>query len=192
MQPLAARHRACDAVTADCERTRVQTMAGAFVPISTAKGTKPMTCPPVPEFEPEVVMATADRLWKGDPEKVATTSVTGMVHRGVALNSRYGKAHEYRAMMRILDALTEEDVRAIASVFCDSKAEACYVLRADVADARLQPLAEAFSNAGLSIGLGNNGITVFGRQPDGSFREGLFGGSGCASGHADPDWGEEF
>lgn len=152
-----------------------------------------MSIPPVPEHEPEVVKAAADGRWNGDPEKVPTTSVDELEHRGVTLRSRYGKAHEYRAMMRIVDALREEDARGLVSVFCDSKAEACYLLRADVPDARLDPLARAFSKAGLSVGLGNNGVSVYGREPDGSYRDGLFGGSdACARAEADPDWGEEI
>lgn len=148
--------------------------------------------PTVPEFEPEVVQAAADRLFMGDPEKIPTTSIGGLVHRGVSLTSRYGKADDYRAMMRIVDALREEDARAVSAVFCDSKAGSCYALRADVDDDRLGPLARAFSEAGLSVGLGNNGVTVHGREPDGSFREGPFGGThACASGEAGPDWGED-
>lgn len=147
----------------------------------------------VPEHEPEVVQANADASWNGDPEKVRTTSLSGLEHRGVSLQSRYGKAHEYRAMMRIVDALGPQDARYLVSVYCDSKAESCYLLRADVPDARLNPLARAFSEAGLSIGLGNNGVTVYGREPDGSFKDGIFGGSdACAHGAVDANWGEEF
>lgn len=75
----------------------------------------------IPRHEPEVVRAEADRRWRGDDEKVATTSLSSMVVNGILLNSRYGKADEYEEMAAIADALPAHMAGRVHSIFRDSQ-----------------------------------------------------------------------
>lgn len=85
-----------------------------------------MSVQPIPRREPEVVKAEASRRYFGDDEKVPTTSLTELVVEGVYLGSRYGKAHELELMASVVRALPVEYVGLIHSIWCDSKACACY------------------------------------------------------------------
>ena len=75
----------------------------------------------VPTFEPEVIQAAA-RRWGGSAEKIATTALRITTHRGVDLNSRYGKADEVQTMADMVDALPEHVAWTVTSIAYDSKA----------------------------------------------------------------------
>lgn len=75
----------------------------------------------VPTFEPEVIQAAA-RRWGGSAEKIATTALRITTHRGVDLQSRYGKADEVQTMADMVDALPEHVAWAVSSIAYDSKA----------------------------------------------------------------------
>jgi len=79
-----------------------------------------MNEPVVPRFEPEVVASAARKKWRGDDEKVATTSVSNLVVDGVVISSRYGKAHEFDCMAGMVRS-TDEALRSLVeSLWCDS------------------------------------------------------------------------
>ena len=75
----------------------------------------------VPTFEPEVIQA-ATRRWGGSAEKVATTALRITTHRGVDLNSRYGKADEVQTMADLVDALSDRIAWTVTGMAFDSKA----------------------------------------------------------------------
>ncbi len=77
--------------------------------------------PIVPRHEPEVVRAETERRWRGDPEKVATTSLRSLLVEGVLLQSRYAKADEYQTMACMVLDLPPEMAARVHSIFCDSK-----------------------------------------------------------------------
>jgi hypothetical protein len=60
---------------------------------------------PIPRHEPELIQAEADRLYRGDTDKVATTSLQGITVDGVWINSRYRKAEELETMRDMILAL---------------------------------------------------------------------------------------
>ena len=80
----------------------------------------------IPKHEPEIVRAEAKRLWRGDDEKVPTTSILDLIFRGVRIDSRYQKAHEFETMIAIISRMDNEEVYAIESVWCNSKAQSCF------------------------------------------------------------------
>jgi hypothetical protein len=75
----------------------------------------------VPRFEPEVIEAAARKHYRGDPEKVATTSVPELMYRGVAITSRYGKADELETMAAMLDGISPDLWRYIDTLSCNSR-----------------------------------------------------------------------
>ena len=77
---------------------------------------------PIPRFEPEVIEATAKRRYRGDTEKVATTSIRAVTERGVSITSRYNKADEYELMLTMVRSLSWPLRDQVKSIFCDSKA----------------------------------------------------------------------
>lgn len=79
----------------------------------------------IPSHEPEVIAAGTRRNW-GDVEKVATTSVRDLTMHGIHLSSRYDKAFELELMRRMVEAISPHLRKHVASIFCDSKANACY------------------------------------------------------------------
>jgi hypothetical protein len=76
----------------------------------------------IPRFEPEVIEAAAQKHYRGDDEKVATTSIRTLVVFGVDIVSRYNKADEYDLMQAMICALRPALREQIESIFCDSKA----------------------------------------------------------------------
>ena len=54
-----------------------------------------MRLKPIPLRDPEIVEAEARTYWRGNAEKVPTTSLTLLTVCGVELTSRYNKADEY-------------------------------------------------------------------------------------------------
>jgi hypothetical protein len=107
-----------------------------------------MPNPIIPRFEPEVVDREAWKHWRGDHEKVRTTSLKSLKVRGVELTSRYGKAEEFETMAAVLSLMPYYVVEGIKSVFCNSKTA--------------QRLGEAFARACLATVGGYNFISVSG------------------------------
>ena len=85
-----------------------------------------MNRPIVPRFEPEHILAVANAKWRGDVEKVATTSLPGLDFEGVVLSSRYDKADEYETMLDMIEGVSPSMRSKISSIFCDSKAGLCF------------------------------------------------------------------
>jgi hypothetical protein len=94
------------------------------------------------------------------------------VYKGVCLSSRYDLEHEYDAMRRAVDAMPELMARRIESIWCDSKACACYTIMF-VYGLFVPQLPDIIDDAFRAVG-GHNGITF------------------CADGHSidarDPWW----
>jgi hypothetical protein len=118
--------------------------------------------PPIPRHDPETIAAAA-RAWRGDTEKVATTSVKGVQVDGVALSSRYDKAEEYEVMVAMVDGVAPELRSKIASVFCDSKAQACYSVELRPCSRRqAEAIAQHLGSAANRLQGGHNGIYLNG------------------------------
>ncbi len=81
----------------------------------------PASQPVIPRFEPEIVQAIANRDWRGDTEKVATTSLESLTVNGIVLTSRYGKASEYESMAAMASILPGYLAARVATIFFDSK-----------------------------------------------------------------------
>ena len=118
---------------------------------------------PVPRREPEVVKAEADRLYRGDDEKVATTSIRNLNIRGVSISSRYDKADELNLLSAVVEAMPEQAVVLIDSLWCDSKAQAYYngTLRA-CSRAEAEAVAAALEHHICELSSGHNGISLDG------------------------------
>ena len=91
------------------------------------------------------------------PDKRAQRTV-----HGVALLSRYGRAHEYDEMAAIVDAMPPELRCLIESVFCDSKANASFdvQLRESVPPRIARRIGEVFEQACFVTIGGHNGVSV--------------------------------
>jgi hypothetical protein len=61
----------------------------AYSPPAVRRKAPPMNYPLVPRHEPEVIEAMAAKHYRGDNEKVATTSIDHLIVRGVNITSRY-------------------------------------------------------------------------------------------------------
>jgi len=121
-----------------------------------------MSVQPIPRREPEVVKAEARRYF-GDDEKVPTTSLTELVVEGVNLSSRYGKARELELMARVVKALPVEYVGLIRSIWCDSKACACYAVSLNGCTSEQSVmLAEQLDHWFCEFSSGHNGISIDG------------------------------
>ena len=129
--------------------------------------------PTIPRFEPEVVQAEANRRFRGNTDKVATTSFSGLKHLGVQLSSRYSKARELELMAEVLGDLEPAQRACIARFYCDSKASAFFEVHFKprwFGDA--QAIGERICLSLLQRNDGYNGVHV--QLPDG--REIAFGG----------------
>lgn len=85
-----------------------------------------MRKPVVPRSEPEAIEAEVRMKWRGDHETVATTPIRLMEVDGVSTTSRYNKADESDSMVGMVNGVDEGLRPPIKSIFCDSKACACY------------------------------------------------------------------
>src|SRR6266705_3363648 len=92
----------------------------------------------IPQHEPEIVAAIAAKHYRGDDEKVATTSIKLLTVAGVKIESRYQKAREFKLMRDMVLSLPLPQ-GAVQSIFCDSKAGSCFsvVVRRDLWNTRL-------------------------------------------------------
>ncbi len=57
---------------------------------------------------------------------MATIAVKEVVIDGISLSSRYDKAAEYDAMVKMVEHVAPPLRPKLKSIFCDSKAQACY------------------------------------------------------------------
>lgn len=118
--------------------------------------------PPIPRHEPETIAAAA-RQWRGDTEKVPTTSVKGVEVEGVALSSRYDKADEYEAMVSMVETVSAILRKKIKTIFCDSKAQCCYSVELHPCSQReAEEIAYQLSHGANERHGGHNGIYVSG------------------------------
>ncbi|WP_292054923.1 MULTISPECIES: hypothetical protein [unclassified Brevundimonas] len=135
----------------------------------------------IPKREPEVVKAEADRFHSGDDEKVPTTTVGDVSVDGVSISSRYDKAHELKIMVSVVEALPLKYRTLINSVFCDSKAQACYSVELNPCSrVQAEKLAAKFEELIMSHSSGHNGVYFNGAagtslvlDPNWPFEEGL-------------------
>ncbi len=74
--------------------------------------------------------------------------------------SRYDSQREVAVMQRMLGALSPAVLRRIDSVFCDSKASACYSIKLN--DVPCGLIAEEIEDAFLKVDDGHNGIWLEG------------------------------
>ena len=142
----------------------------------------------IPQHEPEIIAAAARKHWRGDDEKVATTSIEVLIVHGVEITSRYKKAYEFELMRSMILALPVEQCRAVRSIFCDSKAGRCFsvVLRPDPWNEGLaRAIGSLLQEVAVTYGGGHNGITVSAYDGDSLF------GSQRLWVEFDPDWGDE-
>jgi hypothetical protein len=135
----------------------------------------------VPRFEPEVVAAGAKKHFCGDDKKVLTTSLSELMHCGVAIVSRYGKADEFETMAAMLDGISSDLWRYIDTLFCDSKMGNSYSVglrRCGPAQGReiaaqLADFITAYKGGHSGIRLENaDGTVLVDVDPDWSFIEG--------------------
>jgi hypothetical protein len=131
---------------------------------------------PVPRREPELIQAEADRRWRGNTEKVATTSLDSITFRGVDISSRYQKAGELETMLAIVDSLPIPLCASIETIFCDSRATHAYsVVLKDWHKETARLVGERVDLAVGELNGGHNGINVKSRSGDQWF-------------FVDPDW----
>jgi len=119
----------------------------------------------IPRFEPEVIASAARKNWRGDDEKVATTSIKHLDLDGVTISSRYDKADEYEMMASMIEGVAPHLRSLIESLWCDSKATACYsVTLRPCSLAQAREIGRQLEEACLKYGSGHNGITVEGTR----------------------------
>jgi DNA-binding FadR family transcriptional regulator len=116
----------------------------------------------IPTHEPEIVAAEAKRLWRGDSEKVPTTSLRTVAFRGVQIDSRYRKAHEFETMIAAASRFDAEEISMIDAIWCDSKACAYYhiILKKGVPKEWANVICTSFAAYILQVDGGYNGIDV--------------------------------
>jgi hypothetical protein len=102
-----------------------------------------------------------------DDEKVSETPFSSMKFRGVPIASRYSKFREYKTMMAMVAGVEPDHRHLIASIFCDSKATACYSVDLFQCEEPLAVAIIASMEAACFISDGgHNGIYVSGVDAD--------------------------
>lgn len=139
----------------------------------------------VPRHEPEVILAAANRYWRGDAEKVADTSIKVAVEKGVEITSRYQKANEVFVMTAMVDALSESLSTYVLTLFCDSKASHTYsvTIKSWNKDIALE-IARRFESVAVAMRGGHNGICVAVHSDKSMF------GDHDRRVDLDPEWGD--
>ena len=134
----------------------------------------------IPQHEPEAVNSMAKRNYRGDDEKVPTTSISSVNFKGVNISSRYGKAHELQVMKDVISKIDPKTLSLIKQVWCDSKATAVYsVDMSDCEQYRVDHVAFLLDKLFCEIDSGHNGIFVS-------------SANGCHA-YEDPNWpGDRF
>jgi hypothetical protein len=89
--------------------------------------------PAIPHREPEVIEAEARRHWRGNHDKVSTTTLNDLFIGKTRIWSRYQKAHEMELMRDAFLAIEASDREHVVEIYCDSKMSNSYtiVLRID-------------------------------------------------------------
>lgn len=147
-----------------------------------------MTIPTIMEFKPEEVAATVRREGRLDDEKVPTTNLTRLLHRGVVITSRYQKAAEFRRMAEFIERVPEDWVGRVKTIWCDSKATHQYAVVIDAPRSELRTFGEMFGMIAREVAKGHNGFFVVGQAPDGSCPTDPYEGENRAEAMIDPDW----
>ena len=80
-------------------------------------------------------------------------------YRGVSLQSRFSVAHEFKTMKAVVDAMPEDVRLRLASIWCDSKACACYHVVVTLGMHR-SALAEQIRQCLLAATSGFNGLYI--------------------------------
>jgi hypothetical protein len=113
----------------------------------------------IPQHEPEVVAAGAQRRFHGDDEKIPTTSLNPIVVDRVTIESRYGKANELELMRRFVLDLSPHHRRLVARIWCDSKAMHSFsvVLRHWK---EAETIGRAIEASAMTHSQGHNGISI--------------------------------
>ena len=116
----------------------------------------------IPRFEPEVIEATARKLYFGNTDKVATTSISVLVIDGVKITSRYNDADEFELMREMILSLPPMTRAQIKTIFCDSQATACFSvqLRCWINAKSATHIGQKLEAAVIARNGGHNGITV--------------------------------
>jgi hypothetical protein len=115
----------------------------------------------IPRHEPEVVEATARKLYRGDNEKVSTTSIRSLKVTGVSITSRYDKADELEEMRAMILALPASLRKTVVSIFCDSKASCNYNVTVKNWDEdKARDIGRRIERVAFEYSKGHNGITV--------------------------------
>jgi ProQ/FINO family len=117
--------------------------------------------PIIPVREPAVIAADA-RARGGNPEKIATTTITGLHIGGIDIRSRYAKAHEYEVLRDAVLRLAPDTRGLISDIFCDSNATwtLTVTLRESWNESRAMHIGALLSEAMLYVNGGHNSITL--------------------------------
>ncbi len=121
----------------------------------------------VPRFEPSTIEAEARMKWRGDHQRVSTTPTSHLEIDGVSITSRYDKAHEFDSMAGMVRGVDEHLRPLIESIWCDSKANACYSVKLRACSNRqAQAIADQIDRNCRDHDGGHNGISL--ERTDGS------------------------
>jgi hypothetical protein len=105
------------------------------------------------------MIAARKRQYRGDDEKVATTSIKLLIVAGIEISSRYDKANELELMRRIVLALPL--ACGVKSMFCDSKAGHCFSVVLRRWDEQMaRAIASDMEHAVMLYAGGHNGIWI--------------------------------
>jgi hypothetical protein len=113
---------------------------------------------PVPRRAPELVRTEADRLYRGDTDKVATTGLPGLVVGPTMVSSRYGSADELEDARAMLLELPARLRSSVVEMFVNSKGGTFTVTIRDWTIARL--IGQGISDAADVVRGGCNGVVV--------------------------------
>ena len=117
----------------------------------------------IPQFEPEVIAAVANRHWRGNTEKVATTSIREWLVDQIAITSRYRKANELEIMAEMVEGISSNLKVFVESLYCDSKVSACYTITLrQCTKAQAQKIVNEVEAVCFARDNGHNGINVSG------------------------------
>ncbi|MDB5535043.1 MAG: hypothetical protein JWO28_3358 [Hyphomicrobiales bacterium] len=112
-------------------------------------------------LEADVENETREK-WRGDSEKVATTTIQGLEWLGVELSSRYDKADEYETMLNMIEDVSDNLVGRVETIFCDSKANVYSVKFRQCNLAQAKVLGEQLNNSFYTRNCWHNGLFVTG------------------------------
>lgn len=124
---------------------------------------------------PEMAAAVRQQYEMDRAEAGQKAPIDKFKYKGVWIESRWAVLSELDTMRKVIDAMPELLARRLDSIWCDSKAQACYEVT--VKDGLwLDDLRWAIEDAIIEAGGGHNGILINADQGRGA--------------HVDPNWGE--